>query len=99
VLDAETTPGQTRRGEIDLIAESEGTFVFVEIPAKTTEQFGLSEELIPPEKRKHLMAASQKYLQTNDTTGPDWRIDVVAMELGPHCRVTRLDVVENAVEV
>ena len=90
---------RTRNGEIDLIAVKDGTLVFVEVRTKTTGEFGSPEESITPDKREHLVAAAQEYLQANDSADRHWRIDVVAVELGPGGRVTRLDVVANAVEM
>ena len=90
---------RTRHGEIDLVAEENGTLVFIEVRTKSTGGFGSPEESITPEKREHLVAAAQEYLQASDAADRDWRIDVVAIELGPGGRVSRLDVVENAVEM
>ena len=90
---------RTRSGEIDIVAEKDGGVVFVEVRTKTSGHFGPPEESITPQKREHLVAAAQQYLQDNDAADRDWRIDLVAVELGPGGRVVRLDVLENAVEV
>ena len=86
-------------GEIDLVTEHSGIFVFVEVPSKTTQSAGQPEESITPQKRTHLVAAAQEYLQAHDAEDRDWRIDLVAIEFGTNGIVTRFDVIENAVEL
>jgi hypothetical protein len=44
-------------------------------------------------------AAAQEYLQENQAEGREWRIDLVAIEIGGGGRLKRLDVLENAVEL
>lgn len=96
VLDVNVRVG---RHEIDLIAEQDGQLVFVEVRAKRTGRMGTPEESISQKKRSHLVAAAEQYLQANDGSGRDWRIDVVAVELDARGVVTRVEVTENAVEV
>ena len=50
-------------------------------------------------KRSHLVDAAGEYLQAADAEDREWRIDVVAIELGRDGTVDRLDVLENAVEL
>ncbi len=90
---------RTRNGEIDLVAEKDGSVVFIEVRTRASRRFGPPEESVTPEKREHLVAAAQQYLQDNDATDRDWRIDLVAVELRPDGRVVRLDVLENVVEL
>lgn len=85
-------------GEVDLVAEQDDALVFVEVKTRRSNQFGAPEESITFAKRAHLIAAAQTYLQEHQLQDCDWRIDVVAIELGPHGRVQRIDVIENAVE-
>ncbi len=86
---------RTRSGEVDLIAESNGVLVFVEVRTRTGTAFGSPEESLTPRKRSHLVAPAQEYLHAADA---EWRIDLVAVELGREGRPVRLDVTENAVE-
>lgn len=90
---------RAKAGEIDLVTEKDGAVVFVEVRTRVGAGFGSPEESITPQKRSHLVAAAQEYLQANDAEERNWRIDLVALELGPRGRIIRLDVVENAVEL
>ena len=91
---------RTSSGEIDLIAERDGILTFVEVRTRSGGgAFGSPEESITPEKRSRLVATAEEYLQENQAEGREWRIDVVAVEIGPGGRLQRLDVLENAVEV
>jgi putative endonuclease len=85
-------------GEIDLVAEQRGTLVFVEVRARRGDRLGTPEESITPTKRAHLIAAAQTYLDEHGQLDRDWRIDLVAIEIGPHNEVQRCEVIENAIE-
>lgn len=85
-------------GEVDLVAELDGALVFVEVKTRRGNQFGAPEESITSAKRTHLIAAAQTYLQEHQWQDCAWRIDVVAIELGPQGRLRRIEVIESAVE-
>jgi len=51
-----------RHGEIDLIAEDEGTVVFVEVRSRASDGFGGAAESITAAKRSRLLAAAKLYL-------------------------------------
>ena len=87
------------RVEIDLVAEQGGVLVFVEVRTRRGLSYGPPEESITPSKQAHLVAAAHAYLQGHDAAARDWRIDVVAINLGRDGRVSRLDVIRNAVEL
>lgn len=84
-------------GEIDLIARQGEGWVFVEVRTRRGERFGPPEASITPRKRAHMVAAAQHYLQANDLIDVPWRIDLVAVDLGPAGRARRVEVIENAV--
>ena len=83
-------------GEIDIIAEHSDFLVFVEVRTKTSLKFGSPEESITPVKMERLKAAAAYYQQTHSNLAPDWRIDVVAIELN-NGEVSRIELTENAV--
>jgi putative endonuclease len=68
----------TPYGEIDLIAKTEDMILFVEVKTRSGDQYGFPEEAITSNKRTHLIAAAQAYLQDNSQLDMDWRIDVIA---------------------
>lgn len=84
-------------GEIDIIARHEDTLVFIEVRAKKSRQFGSPEESITPVKMARLRALAAHYGQTHDNLPVLWRIDVVSIELDKREKVSRLELIENAV--
>jgi putative endonuclease len=85
-------------GEIDLVAEKEGKLIFVEVRTRRGDRLGTPEESITPTKRARLIAAAQTYLDEQGQADRDWRIDVVAIEIGSHGEVKRCTLIENAIE-
>lgn len=84
-------------GELDLIARLGDVWVFVEVRTRRGSRFGTPEESITPRKQAHLIAAAQHYLQAHALAEVPWRIDAVAIAVGPGGQVDRIDVIENAV--
>jgi putative endonuclease len=84
-------------GEIDLVAQTGETIVFVEVKARTGRRYGSPEESITPAKRRHLQRASLAYLEANSIPDALWRIDVIAVDLSPSGAVLRLEHYPNAV--
>ena len=85
-------------GEIDIIAKQEDTLVFVEVRTKRSRLFGSPEESITPVKREKLRTLAQYYRQEHENLPINWRIDVVAIEMEKSCKVTRIEIIENAVD-
>ena len=96
VLEANHPSG---KGEIDVIAEHEGTLVFVEVRTRRGNAFGTPEESVTPRKRSHMIDAAQAYLQANQSEDREWRIDLVAVEMSFDGRLQRVDVLQNVVEL
>jgi putative endonuclease len=85
-------------GEIDLVTEKDGRLIFVEVRTRRGDRLGTPEESITPAKRAKLIAAAQTYLAEHEQTDRDWRIDVVAIEIGSRGEVKRCTLIENAIE-
>jgi putative endonuclease len=85
-------------GEIDLVTEKNDRLIFVEVRTRRGDRLGTPEESITPAKRSRLIAAAQTYLAEHGQTERDWRIDVVAIEIGSRGEVKRCTVIENAIE-
>ena len=88
---------RTREGEIDIIAEKDDFLVFVEVRTKRSSSFGTAEESVTAKKKERLIALAQAYMEGRDGLPPSWRIDVVALELGPKGEISRLELIENAI--
>ena len=85
------------QGEIDIVAEHEETLVFIEVRTKGSRQFGSPEESITCAKMERLRSVAAHYGQTHDNLPPSRRIDVVAIELSNNQKVSRIELIENAV--
>ncbi len=85
------------QGEIDLVASDGETLVFVEVKARTGRQFGEPEEAITRLKRRHLLETAQAYLEAHERSDAAWRIDVIAIDLGPSGNPLRLEHYPDAV--
>jgi len=86
-----------REGEIDIIAEKDGTLVFVEVKTRRNHSFGAPEESVVPAKMVKLRTAAQTYIQRMEVQPPPWRIDVVAIDIGTGDSASRIEHYENAV--
>ncbi|MDX1524188.1 MAG: YraN family protein [Anaerolineae bacterium] len=82
-------------GELDLVMEVDNTLVFVEVRTRQGRRFGRAEESLTPAKQARLVELAQTYLQEIDAANPSWRIDVIAIQLGPG--LPRIKHIENAV--
>ena len=89
---------RTREGEIDIIAEKDGTLVFVEVRAKTSKQFGTAEESITERKKKRLIALAEAYLSDCAEQPASCRIDIIAIQLDAQGELIRLNMIENAID-
>jgi len=70
-----------RFGEIDLVAESGNTLVFVEVRARKSEAFGGAAESITAGKRRRIVAAARHYLAARGERAA--RFDVVLVQGEP----------------
>jgi putative endonuclease len=86
-----------REGEIDIVAQHGDSLVFVEVRTKTGSAFGTPEESVTASKRERLASVAMSYLQTHEGLPSEWRIDVVAIEVGPRGQVVRAELIQNAV--
>ena len=82
-------------GELDLVLMDGATLVFVEVRARRGRRFGPAEASITPAKQLRLVELAHSYLQTMAEPHPSWRIDVVAVQLGPGA--PQVKHIENAV--
>ncbi len=91
---------QCRWGEVDLIALDGPVWVFVEVRARRSDAYGSPEESVTPAKARRLMMTAQDFLQRRvaDSANLEWRIDLVAIRLGPGRRVLSVNHLENIVE-
>ncbi len=70
---------RTRLGEIDVVAEHDGTLVFVEVRMRTSERFGGAAASITAAKRRRIVAAARLYT-ARLRTEPPCRFDAVLVD-------------------
>ena len=87
------------RHEIDIVADDGGTLVFVEVRARRGHRMGTPQESITPNKQESMLAAAHGYLESTTDWDREWRIDVVAVEIDRLDRISRLTVIQNALEL
>jgi len=86
-----------REGEVDIIAEREGTLVFVEVRTRRGSAMGTAAESVTPTKAARLVATAQAYVQSLAAPPAGQRIDVIAVTLAPDGRVLSVEQIEGAV--
>jgi putative endonuclease len=69
----------------------------IEVRTKKSLEFGTPEESITSAKMGKLRNVAARYLQTHDNLPSLWRIDVVAIELDPKGKPSRIELIESAV--
>ena len=84
-------------GEIDIVAKHKDFLVFIEVRTKKSLEFGSPEESITPTKMERLRTVAAHYQQTHTDLPLSWRIDVVAVELDQTGKISRIELIENAV--
>ena len=68
----------------------------MEVRTRRGSSFGTPEESLTPAKGEKIMTAAQTYLQSHENLPPDWRIDVVAVEMDRSGKLLRIEIIENA---
>ena len=86
-------------GEIDIVAQDGEDTVFVEVRTRRSMVYGTPEESLTSAKQRHLLAASQEYLQRHDMGEADCRIDLVSIRLGAGSQEPRIDHLQHAVQL
>ena len=70
---------RTKLGEIDIIAEEQGTLVFVEVKTRRGHQCGHPFEAVTPAKCRQISKTALEYLAETGREGQPARFDVVAI--------------------
>ena len=86
-----------RFGEIDLIAEQEGTLLFVEVKLRSNLRYGMPRESVTAKKQEKLRSAALLYLSMHGLDAPA-RFDVaeVYTDVRHSAGNTRIAYIENA---
>jgi putative endonuclease len=84
-----------RGGEIDIIALDGDTLAFVEVKARSSEEFGSALEAITYWKLKALIRAAQVYKSKHKNLPEALRIDAVAILFDKDYEVSSIELVKN----
>ena len=71
---------RTRHGEIDIVAEHQGTLVFVEVKAREDVKCGTAAEAVTRIKQRRIVSRAVEYLARNNLGERRCRFDVVAID-------------------
>lgn len=77
-----TTNYRTSFGEIDIVADDNGTLVFVEVKTRSSDDFGAPSEAVNAKKREKYYKVASFYLQKEKKLDSPCRFDVVEIENG-----------------
>ena len=91
------TNWRCRLGELDIVAEQNGTLLFVEVKLRTNLAYGAPREYVTAKKQQKLRAAALLYLSMHGTDAPA-RFDVAEIYTDAHRSAahTRIAYIENA---
>ena len=71
---------RTRHGEIDIVADDDGTLVFIEVKVRATRECGSAAEAVTRDKQRRLGSMAADYLARHDLSEVACRFDVVAID-------------------
>ena len=86
------------KGEIDIVASTGQTLVFVEVRTRRGDFLGTPEESVTPQKQAKLIELAYTYLDSYSDGESEWRIDVIAIQLASKAGPYRLNHIEYAIE-
>ena len=88
---------QTRFGEVDVIAQDQGTICFVEVKTRQSLQAGLGQEAVSKLKQKKMIRVAQEYIMRRNIKNIGLRFDVLALQVKEGQRVS-FELIKNAFE-
>lgn len=96
----ETRNYRTRRGEVDIIAESRKYLAFVEVKTRRKGSLGTPAEAVDAHKQRRIILAAMEFLQENPTAlQPRFDVIEVFVTNEEHPKVLSCNHIENAFEV
>jgi putative endonuclease len=85
-------------GEIDIVAMQKKCLVLVEVRTKSNPNYGSPEESITNTKALHMERTAEYYRQEHPRSPPEWRVDLIAIELDASGKLLRLEQLESVLE-
>ena len=94
---------RVRYGEIDIIADQDGTLVFIEVKTRTGKRYGVPFESITSNKQNHLSKAALEYMSRNNCHDRPARFDVIGVQFnaGKPGKLSdaRIEIIKNAFDL
>ncbi len=88
---------RVRGGELDLVALDGDVLVFVEVKTRRGARRGAAEEAIDDAKAERLLMLGEQYVAEHpEHLDRMWRVDLIAITIGPSGEVQRVTHVRNA---
>jgi len=87
---------RTPRAEVDIIAEHDHALVFLEVKARSSDEYGKPREGVPLWKQRRIAAGAASYIAGRERRERVTRFDVVEVFLTPEGRVEKVDVIQGA---
>ena len=84
-------------GEVDIIAEHEGSIVFVEVKTRSHRSWASPESAVTPEKRSRIIRAATRYLAEYTAPSPT-RYDIVGVVTDEQAQVVSVNIERHAFE-
>jgi putative endonuclease len=84
------------RREIDVVASTGGTLVFVEVKSRWGDMYGLPQEAVNEKKQRRITKAAMDYVRKADPPLGQIRFDVIAVRMGEDGRALTLEHIPNA---
>jgi putative endonuclease len=92
-----TVNWRCKYGELDIVARTNETLVFVEVRTRHAASSEPAFESITPRKQKKLITLAHAYLAEHDSGNSAWRIDVIAIGI-PRSGVPIIEHTEDALD-
>lgn len=89
---------RTRLGEIDIIAEEQGTLVFVEVKTRSSGRFCDPVEAVGRAKCRQISRVALEYLEKEGRQNQPARFDVVGVTMKPDSR-PQIETIKNAFDL
>jgi len=87
---------RARSGEVDIIAEHKRALVFVEVKARSSDEFGQPRDAVTVWKQRRIVNAARSYAARLGGSEPSIRFDVVEVFITPEGRVKKVEVIAGA---
>lgn len=88
---------RNRLGEIDVIAEDNGTIAFIEVKTRTGEAFGSPKGAVTKKKQRNISMVALSWLKSKKKTGVKARFDVVSIISNK--KLLTVELIKNAFEL